>query len=284
MKLIENKRFPFERDLYNQRDLKLLNCRFEGVEDGESALKECKNLELENCYMDLRYPLWHDNYVILNHCEQTPNCRASLWYSNHITINNSNLNGIKALRECQDITIFASKIESQEFGWKSNNIKIDKTFINSQYIFFLAKNIKVLNSKFAGKYGFQYIEDAEFNNCVFDTKDAFWHAKNITVKDSVIKGEYLGWYSENLTFVNCLIEGIQPLCYCKGLKLINCKMINTNLAFEYSNVEADIIGNIESIKNPLSGVIKVDSIDEIVMTDDTIYECCANIIIKSKKM
>lgn len=54
----------------------------------------------------------------------------------------------------------------------------------------------------------------------------------------MVKGEYLAWYSDGLTLINCKIIGTQPLCYCKNLKLINCEMIDTDLAFEKSEVDA----------------------------------------------
>ena len=79
-----------------------------------------------------------------------------------------------------------------------------------------------------------------------------------------MKGEYLAWYCENVTFENCTIIGTQPLCYCKGLKLINCAMIDTDLAFERSEVEADITTEVISIKNPLSGRISVPAVGEII--------------------
>nr|MCR5109182.1 DUF3737 family protein [Lachnospiraceae bacterium] len=75
------------------------------------------------------------------------------------------------------------------------------------------------------------------------------------------------WYSEDVTFENCTITGTQPLCYCKGLKLINCKMTDTDLAFEKSEVDADIITYVISIKNPQSGTIKVPSVGELIMDD-----------------
>ena len=118
-----------------------------------------------------------------------------------------------------------------------------------------------------GKYSFQYIEDAEFTDCELNTKDAFWHAKNVTVRNSVIRGEYLAWYSENLTLENCTIIGTQPFCYCKGLKLINCRMVDTDLAFEKSEVEAEVTTVVDSIKNPKSGTIKVAGVKEIIMDD-----------------
>lgn len=278
MEIIENKTYPLERDLYHQHDLKLINCRFEGIEDGESALKECTNIELDGCFMDLRYPLWHNHHLIINNTEQTPNCRASLWYSNDIQISNSKFYGIKALRECKDIVIQHTEIDSPEFGWKSENIYIEDSTMNSQYIFFLVRNLKAKKSTFTGKYGFQYMENVEFDYCHFTTKDAFWHSKNVTVRNSTIEGEYLGWYSENLTFINCTIKGIQPLCYCKNLKLLNCEMIDANLAFEYSTVDAKIVGEIDSIKNPISGTIEADQIGEVILTKDSLYESHAKIV------
>ena len=119
-------------------------------------------------------------------------------------------------------------------------------------------------------------------NSVLDTKDAFWHSKNITVYDSVVKGEYLGWYSENVRFVRCKIIGTQPLCYCKGLILEDCTMEGTDLAFERSEVDADIKGKIDSVKNPLKGTIRADEIGELVVepqyvnADDTVIECRRN--------
>lgn len=121
----------------------------------------------------------------------------------------------------------------------------------------------------------------EISNSILDTKDAFWHSKNVTVRDSIVKGEYLAWFSDGLTLINCKIIGTQPLCYCTNLKLINCEMENTDLSFEYSDVEADIKGNVVSIKNPKSGKIIVDSVGEII-NEDSIMEVNGTIVIRNK--
>ena len=130
-----------------------------------------------------------------------------------------------------------------------------------------------------GKYSFQYMEDVEIGSSLLDTKDAFWHSKNVTVTDSVLRGEYLGWFSENLTLVNCRIIGTQPLCYCKGLKLVNCTMEDADLAFEYSDVEAEIHGHVVSVKNPRSGVVVLDSVGEVIM-GDAVMECTGKVLIR----
>ena len=131
-----------------------------------------------------------------------------------------------------------------------------------------SEEIRFKNVTFKGKYSFQYISNAVFEDCTFDTKDAFWHARNVLVRNCTVKGEYLAWYCENVTFENCHIIGTQPLCYCKGLRLVNCSMSECDLAFEKSEVEADITTPVISIKNPASGKITVPAVDEIIRDDE----------------
>ena len=201
-------------------------------------------------------------------CEMTELCRAALWYSENIDIRASKLHGIKALRECRDIRIADCDVKSVEFGWFSHNIDIENSSFGGEYFMLRATGLNMKNSSLLGKYSFQYIENSVFENCDLDTKDAFWHAKNIVVRNSVVKGEYLAWYSENITFENCTIIGTQPLCYCKGLKLINCKMIDCDLSFERSEVEADVVGHITSVKNVYGGYVRAESIGEIICDDE----------------
>lgn len=277
MKTIENQSFSKEREFYGSENIKLINCKFTGDEDGESAFKEAKNIHIHSCWWNLRYPFWHVNTLKIDNTTLTENCRAALWYTTNINISNSNLHGIKALRECSNIKIENSSIISPEFGWFNHDITMINTNVKGEYFMMKTKNLNFENVHLDGKYSFQYIENATFINCNFNTKDAFWHGKNIVVKDSVVKGEYLAWYSEDLTFINCKIIGTQPLCYCKNLKLINCEMENCDLSFEKSSVEASITSNVISIKNPTSGKIEVLSVGELII-DDPNSKC--NIIIK----
>ena len=264
MKIIENQRFDAERALYGSRDLIARNCAFDGPADGESALKESRDVQVESCFFNLRYPFWHDHNLRISGSEMTDKCRAAPWYCEGVEIKDTKLHGIKALRECADAVISDCDIVSPEFGWSVRGCEMRDTTAESEYFMMRSTGLRFKNVKLKGKYSFQYIENAVFENCELDTKDAFWHAKDVVVRDSVVKGEYLAWYCENVTFENCTIIGTQPLCYCKGLKLINCAMIDTDLAFERSEVEADITTEVISIKNPLSGRISVPAVGEII--------------------
>ncbi len=282
-KQIVYKTFDEERSLYNLISTKVLSCIFSGPKDGESVLKECRDIDVDNCRFSLRYPLWHAKKFSLINSQMDDKTRAPLWYSQDGKIFNCDIQGIKCLRECNKIIIDKCNIISPEFGWKCNNIKITNSIIDSMYFLFESKNVEIKNLKMTGKYSFQYMENLYIENSNLETKDAFWHSKNVIVKDSEVKGEYLGWFSENVTFINCKITGTQPLCYCKNLKLINCTMKNTDLAFEYSDVEADIKGHIDSVKNPKSGIIEADSVGDIIL-EDSIMECKGEVVLRKQKI
>lgn len=266
-KIIENARFGEERALYASRDLILKNVSFDGEEDGESALKESRDIVAESCFCNLRYPFWHIINLKIKDTEMTSLCRAALWYSENIRIENTKMHGIKALRECSDIRISDSDILSPEFGWFNDGVTMENTSAESEYFMMRSRNLKFRKVRLKGKYSFQYIENAVFEDCTFDTKDAFWHSKNTIVRNSLVKGEYLGWYSENLTFIDCVITGTQPLCYCKGLKLVDCRMLDTDLCFEKSETDATLTTPVLSIKNPYSGKIYLPEVGEVILDD-----------------
>ena len=268
MKIIEKQTFDEERALYGSRGIVINECSFDGPADGESAVKEASDVQVNKCFFNLRYPFWHVNGLSIRDSEMTELCRAALWYSDHIEISDTKMYGIKALRECSDVIIRDCDIISPEFGWSVNKIEMNDSTAESEYFMMRSENITFKNVTFKGKYSFQYIKNAVFENCTFDTKDAFWHGENVMVRNSVVKGEYLAWYADGLTFENCRIIGTQPLCYCKNLKLIDCEMTDTDLCFEKSEVEAKITTPVISIKNPLLGTIIVPSVEEIIMDDE----------------
>ncbi|KAG4091602.1 hypothetical protein H8356DRAFT_1003528 [Neocallimastix lanati (nom. inval.)] len=281
MNVIENKTYDEERALYNLKDTHIKNCTFAGPRDGESSLKESRNIIVDSCNFSLRYPLWHSQKYVLMNSNLDEKTRAPIWYANDGYIDSCKVESVKCLRECHNTVINNCTINSEEFGWKCNDIEINNSTINSVYMLFGTNNVKINNLRFSGKYSFQYMENLTITNSYLDTKDAFWHSKNVTVKNSTIKGEYLAWFSEGLTLINCKIIGTQPLCYCKNLKMINCSMEGTDLSFEYSEVEATINGHVLSIKNPKSGSITVDSVGDIIL-EDSIMESNAKIIIRNE--
>lgn len=279
---ITGKQFDEERDLYHLQNTDIADCIFYGPADGESPLKEARDIGIQNCRFSLRYPLWHTKGFTAENIVMDERARAPIWYAENGIITDSTINGIKAVRECTGITLRRCSVNSDEFGWKSRKITMTDSEIVSEYIFLDSRDVRLDNVKMRGKYSFQYMENLVLDGCELDTKDAFWHSKNVTVRNSTLKSEYLGWFSDGLTLIGCKIIGTQPLCYCKNLRLTDCTMEGTDFAFEYSDVTAEINGSILSVKNPRSGTITADSVGEIIRGDNVV-ECNGKVVIRDKE-
>ena len=104
----------------------------------------------------------------------------------------------------------------------------------------------------------------------------------MVIYDSFIVGEYFGWNSKNITLINCTVESLQVFCYIENLVMKNCKLVNTALAFEYSTVDVEIIGKIDSVFNPKGGTIKAKEIGTLIMDGDNINPDDTKIIVEGK--
>jgi hypothetical protein len=269
-----------ERALFGITNAQIINCRFDGPADGESAMKETEDLEIDGCYFNLRYPIWHSKNTTISNCEMTEKCRAALWYDEKITVENCKLHGPKVLRDCNDVKILNCDIVSDEFAWKCNNLTIENSTIESVYPFFMSSNVHLKNCKIKAKYIFQYSENCVLENCEIETKDAFWECSNAKLVNCKVSSEYVAWHSYGAEFINCNIIGTQPFCYCTGLVLNNCSMENCDLAFERSIVDVDVVGRINSIRGPIKGTIKANEIGEILPSSSGEDELEATVIIK----
>jgi len=142
-----------------------------------------------------------------------------------------------------------------------------------------AKKVNANGLKLDGNYCFDGGEYIWVENSVLNSKDSFWNCKNVFVQNTTIIGEYIGWNSENVTFKNCTIESLQGFCYMKNVRLINCVLKDTTLAFEYSSVQAEI-NYCDSIKNPTEGEIITGGVGELIMEPERVDVQRTKIIIK----
>lgn len=268
MKEYENGSFTGERALYNIDNAKIINSKFF---DGESPLKECKNLDLLNVTFSYKYPLWYSKNIKVSNTTFNLMSRSGIWYTNNITLKDSTVDAPKEFRRCNKVNIINTNFSiADETLWSCKNINIKDSYFKGDYLMMNSNNIKCENIKVDGNYIFDGCSNIEVRNSYLNSKDSFWNCKNAVIYDSTIIGEYIGWNSENLTFVRCNIESIQGFCYVKNLRLIDCNIKDSNLIFEYSTVNANITCQNVSIKNPIKGKINIDKCDEIILDKDLI--------------
>lgn len=261
--------FAGERALFGKSGIKVVDSVFD---NGESPLKECRDVELSCCLFRWKYPLWYCDNVYADNCTWFEMARAGVWYSKNIHIKNTSIEAPKNFRRCDGVKLENVTFhKAEETFWSCENITLNKvTASGASYFGMNCRNIDIDDLTLDGNYAFDGAENIVIRNSRLITKDAFWNSKNVTVYDSFISGEYLGWNSQDLTFVNCTIESLQGMCYIDRLKMVNCKLINTTLAFEYSNVDAGLTGKVDSVFNPASGRIEANSIGELIIEKDKV--------------
>ena len=265
MRIIRNQHFEGERPLYESHGLRLENIT---IGEGESAIKECSDIEADNCLFEGKYPFWHVNGFKINNCVFKEGARSALWYSDHLKMSDTIIDAPKMFREMSDIEIENVVInDADETFWRCRDINIKNFEIHDgTYPFMFCENVKIDGLKSDSKYVFQYCKNVEIRNSFIDTKDAFWEVENVTIYDSELHGEYLGWHSKNLRLVRCHITGEQVLCYADHLIIEDCTFgEDCDRMFEYSTLNAHIKGKVTNIKNPTSGYIFADEIGSVTL-------------------
>lgn len=261
---VEKKEFTGERAEYFVENKKYTDAVFK---DGESHLKHSSNIEVNNSTFGYKYPFWNSSNVKVTDSKIEEMGRAGIWYSDNLEFENVLIDAPKEFRRCKNV-----KLKNVEFTnaaetfWHCDSVSLDNVKAKGDYFAMNTSNIKINNLVLDGNYPFDGSKNIEIHNSKLISKDAFWNCENVTVYDSYICGEYLGWESKNLKFVNCTIESEQGLCYINNLILENCTIKNSNLIFEYStDINADVKGKIDSVKNPGSGVIKAEEIVTLIL-------------------
>ena len=281
MKRLENERFVGERALFMARDLEILHCSFG---DGESPLKESKNISVKSSNFEWKYPLWYSKDFHLADCFFDEMARAGIWYSSNFSLKNSLYLAPKGLRKSSHF-----ELENVQFTnadqtlWFCKNVKMKNISANGTYFCMGSENLDISNLNLSGDYCFDGCKNIKISHSKLLSKDAFWNCENVVAKECFISGEYFGWNSKNVYLENCVISSLQGFCYMENLVMKNCRLINTTLAFEFSDTQAEIIGKIDSIKNPNSGKIVADEIGDIIL-DNTVDATKFVIIDKSKNL
>ena len=257
-----------ERALFMLSDAYIENARFF---DGESPLKESSNLEIVKSTFEWKYPIWYAKDVLVKESTLTYTARSGVWYTDNITFERCTIDAPKTFRRSSRITLDSCSLEhADETFWSCKDIRLNSVKAKGDYFAMNCDNIVVDHLELDGNYFLDGSKNVVVRDSVLNSKDAFWNTENVTVINSKIIGEYLGWNSKNLVFINCEISSLQGLCYIDGLRLINCKLTDSTLCFEYcTRIEADIVDEIISIKNPTSGVIRVKNIKEVIIDENS---------------
>lgn len=268
MKKIGQERLTGERALFAARDCEIEETIFD---DGESPLKESRNISLRACMFKWKYPLWYAKEIDVRDSTWFDMARAGVWYSERVRVTDCAIEAPKNFRRCHDLTLrHVSFANAAETLWECDGVTLSDVTAKGDYFAMNSRNMTVDNLTLYGNYSFDGCRNLTVRNSRLLSKDAFWNCEDVRAENCFISGEYLGWNTKRLTLVDCTIESLQGLCYVEDLVLRNCRLLNTTLAFEYSTVDAEIVGRVDSVKNPTSGRIVADEIGELILEPERI--------------
>lgn len=262
MRTYEQEKFIGERALFQGHDLDISYCTFA---DGESPLKESHDLKISNSLFQWKYPLWYSHNVEVFDSILYETARAGIWYTDHLTMKNVTIQAPKTFRRCQNVHLEDIDMpHAAETLWNCRHVYMKNVTAAGDYFAMNSSDMELDQFTLVGNYSFDGAKNLTIRNSRLISKDAFWNCENVTVYDSFIGGQYVGWNSKNVTFINCTVESEQGMCYMDNVVMKNCRLLNTDLAFEYSTVDAQIDSKIDSVKNPIAGKIEAVDIGEVI--------------------
>lgn len=270
MQKYEHGHYTGERALFRLHDALIEDCLFD---DGESPLKEARNLTLDHVTFGYKYPLWYGKNHTVKNTKFLVMSRSGLWYTDDSSFENCDILAPKEFRRCHNIKLKDIVFhDASETLWTCENVDMENVTAKGDYFGMNSQNVRVKNFHLDGNYPFDGGKNIVVEDSVLHSKDSFWNCENVTLKNCVIEGEYFGWNSKNITLINCTITSHQGFCYMENLTMKNCIIKEgSDLIFEYCrNVDIEVNSTLESVKNPISGVIHADAIKEMIRDDERI--------------
>ena len=268
MKAIRQEFLTGERALFHGQDLAIYDTTFA---DGESPLKESRNIYLEGSLFQWKYPLWYSRDIRLKDCTLFEMARAGIWYTHNLEMENTLVEAPKNFRRATGLRLrHVNFPNAEETLWSCEDVTMEHVTARGDYFAMNSSDMKLSNFELVGNYSFDGVKNVEIDRARMISKDAFWNSENVTVRNAFISGEYLGWNAKNLTLIDCTIESLQGMCYIDNLVMKNCKLLNTTLAFEYSTVDAQISSRVDSVMNPSGGTIRAKEIKTLIMEKDRV--------------
>ena len=268
MKEIRQEFLTGERALFHGQDLAIYDTTFA---DGESPLKESRNIYLEGSLFQWKYPLWYSRDIRLKDCTLFEMARAGIWYTHNLEMENTLVEAPKNFRRATGLRIRQVNFpNAAETLWSCQDVTMEHVTARGDYFAMNSSDMKISDFELVGNYSFDGVKNVEIDRARMISKDAFWNSENVTVRNAFISGEYLGWNAKNLTLIDCTIGSLQGMCYIDNLVMKNCKLLNTTLAFEYSTVDAQISNRVDSVMNPSGGTIRAKEIKTLIMEKDRV--------------
>ncbi|MDR0976524.1 MAG: DUF3737 family protein, partial [Prevotellaceae bacterium] len=166
--IISNRFYEGERPLFATDNIRLENVKFY---PGESAIKQCRNVEAYRCEFMCKYPFWHNEDTLIEDCLFTVYSRAAIWYCHNIQMINSRVDAPKMFREIDGLTLEHVTLSTAgETLWSCRNIRLNHVEAHGgDYIFMNGRNIEIDDFRLQGNYSFQDAKNVVIRNSILNS-------------------------------------------------------------------------------------------------------------------
>lgn len=159
--------------------------------------------EYRNCKLAVtaRAPLWYDKDVIIfkMKCKGVKALREC----KNIVVEDSDFDSIEFGWQCNNILIKNTNIVSSYAFLHSNNVSLENIQFKGKYSFQYINGLKIKNSVLDTKDAFWHTKNAVIENCTVKGEYLAWYSENITFINCHIIGTQPLCYAKNITLVNC---------------------------------------------------------------------------------
>jgi hypothetical protein len=134
-----NRFFHGERPLFGQKHATIIGTTFG---KGESPLKKCRHIKLNQSTFQCKYPLWYSQHIAVSNTIFETMARSGIWYTVDIAISDSAIQAPKTFRRNQDIRLKKVHFsDASESLWNCDHIRLDHVQASGNYFGMNSTNI-----------------------------------------------------------------------------------------------------------------------------------------------
>lgn len=161
---VEEQVLEGERAGFASRGVQFRNCVFA---NGESPLKESRNIRLDACHFEWKYPLWYCENVEVRNSIWLEMARSGVWYTNNINVTDSVLQAPKNFRRCSNVALSnVTFTDAAETLWMCDGVRLSNVQAKGDYFGMNSQNLHIDGLSLTGNYSFDGAKNLEVNDSV----------------------------------------------------------------------------------------------------------------------
>ena len=151
-KQIRQTYFEGERPLFGAEHLSIQDTIFG---EGESPLKESRDISLEGSIFQWKYPLWYSKNIAVKDGTWAEMARAGVRYTDDMTVERALIEAPKNFRRCRRLTLKEVALPNAlETLWHCTDVTLDHVMAKGDYFAMDCENMKIQDFQLAGNYSF----------------------------------------------------------------------------------------------------------------------------------